>query len=77
MAQLAKGLSITLENGTLINPSDVQEEQFPSPIAMIIECPQEDLIDQITENKQFQQFYDKNIDKKEKLVNVIFHLSPK
>ncbi|XP_065832399.1 zinc phosphodiesterase ELAC protein 2-like isoform X2 [Oscarella lobularis] len=69
-SRLTKGETVTLNDGTQVNPSDCMEQPSPGPTFFIIECPSENHWSQLVSNKMLIRYA------KEKNATVAVHITP-
>jgi len=73
-AELFKVGKTTLTDGSILRKEDLQGENSPAPILMIIDCPSTEIAKGLFENKFLDSFSKGNIKKKEYQVQAIIHL---
>eukprot|EP01133_Synstelium_polycarpum_P016874 gene16874-20064_t len=69
--RLVNGHTITLPNGTVVQPREVMEEPSPATRFAIIRCPDTDYFDTLLNSPAFDQFFDGSFK-----MTTIFHITP-
>ena len=65
-------MSITLDNGNVVNPSDVIEEKFPAEGWLINFVPDESYIPSIVKNDKYKKYFEEN-NKPEFNIQAVYH----
>lgn len=71
---LKNGESITLENGTVINPKDVCDPDDPGPIFLVIDIPTLGHLRSLVENERFME-YIRNSMKESERGDLVLHFT--
>ncbi|XP_008548649.2 ribonuclease Z, mitochondrial isoform X2 [Microplitis demolitor] len=74
LGQLKSGQDVTLDNGTVVKSSDVCHPASSGPTFIVLECPDEDYLDSLVDNKVFNE-YQNNADKNN-IPQYIVHFTP-
>jgi len=69
---LANGIEVTLDDGTLIKPEQVMEASLPSEAFIINFFPDESYMDAVVSNPKYEQFFIENISPNAKIA-VMYH----
>ena len=76
--QLAKGESVTLNDGKVITLKDVSDEPIPSSSLAILYIPSEEHMNDLIKNDIINKYINKNIGEKDSYnINLIVHICPK
>ena len=72
---LTEGTSVTLDNGTIITPDQVLDLPSPSESFIINFIPDESFVESVVSNKDYEPYFESNIDQKINNLSVVFHSS--
>ena len=75
IGKLVQGETITLQDGRVIQPDDVLDDQLPSRPVIFVECPNSDYLDALTSNSLIKQMMQDG-DDLEKIAQLVVHMSP-
>lgn len=74
LGTLKNGESVTLANGTVINPEDVRDPDDPGPIFLVIDCPTLGHLKSLIENERFVEYLKSNLEATER-EDLVLHFS--
>lgn len=75
MGKLKNGEIVTLDNGTVVNPTDVCDPDDPGPTFIVLDVPTEDYLDSLQDSELIQKLQSQELDA-DSIPALILHFSP-